>query len=315
MTKHRTTFGRRTLIGGAFAWLTLIGRAEGTESGGDEFAEVEAIAKKAGLRGFGKVETTHFLGVGDATPAYREEATRACESVAVEYLKVLKAKGFAELALTDAKLTVVILAEAASYSAFVGRRDEGIAVGGHYDLDTNRLVVFDFRPSQGKVDASAARINSFTLGHEACHLISFNSGLLDRRGDVPLAISEGFATYGETWRPKGRGKVGANNLDRLRGLSPPGSKPPAWIPIDRLIADDELLVREETRDAAYAEAWALVHTMLETPASVERLKAYLRAIRARNDSTHRAADAAAHFGDLTGLDAEVRRAVRRMMPR
>ncbi len=52
------------------------------------------------------------------------------------------------------------------------------------------------RSNDGGRNAST-RVNTFTLVHEAIHQLTYNTGLLDRQADVPVAISEGLATFGE----------------------------------------------------------------------------------------------------------------------
>src|SRR5262249_33190682 len=137
------------------------------------------------------------------------EALEICEALAKDFLKHFKEKEFPVVA-PDHRLTVVLLADAPSFAKFLGS-EEGEAVAGIYDLDTNRLVVFDNR---GNGVALAARANTVALVHEATHQLCFNTGLLDRKGDVPLCISEGLATYGEVRRPRGPDRVGSLNRER-----------------------------------------------------------------------------------------------------
>ena len=49
-----------------------------------------------------------------------------------------------------------------SYAAFLGE-DPGPAVGGHYDLEKNYLVTFDFREIGREGAVAAERINTRTL--------------------------------------------------------------------------------------------------------------------------------------------------------
>ena len=41
------------------------------------------------------------------------------------------------------------LKDQASYAAYLGVKPGDAVGGGHYELDTNRLVIFDFRPGAG----------------------------------------------------------------------------------------------------------------------------------------------------------------------
>ena len=47
-----------------------------------------------------------------------------------------------------------------------------------------------------------------TLSHEATHQLTFNTGLLNRKGDVPMCIAEGLAVYGEIRSGPGRNEPG-----------------------------------------------------------------------------------------------------------
>ena len=61
--------------------------------------------------------------------------------------------------------------------------------------------------------------NVRTLAHEATHQLTFNTGLLNPRGDVPVSIIEGLACYGETRRLRGRNEPGLLNSPRLDDLA------------------------------------------------------------------------------------------------
>lgn len=290
------------------AWLRLAAAIGWTSvaRAGDDAAEVEAKARRAGLAGFGRVESAHYLGLGDAPAGFIEEAVAACEAVAAEFVKHFRDKGFADVAMPAGKLTVVVLADGESYRKFTGE-DPDSAVGGHYEPDTNRLVMFDFRGRRGQA-ATPERLNTIALVHEATHQLTFNTGLLDRRGDVPLCVSEGLAMYGETWRPKSRGKVtiGLVNYPWLKGLEMADREGMPWIALDRLLVEDRLLDDEATRNAARAESWMLVHACLKDPKRLPGFRAYLAAIKGRRDPSHRLDDARAHLGDLGRLNADLR---------
>ena len=139
-----------------------------------------------------------------------------CEPLSDAFLAEFRKLGF-KLALPRERMTVITLKNKASYDAYCGVV-AGDEVGGHFDLETNRLVVFDFRSKRAELAATAERVNTFTLVHEGMHLLSYNSGLLDRKQDVPAAIAEGLATYGELWRPKGRGKIGHRQSAQAQGF-------------------------------------------------------------------------------------------------
>lgn len=302
---------RRLLLGSlAAGWgLIAVGRAGADDA--KEQADIEALARKAGLPPFRSSRTEHYFGIGDAPDAYREQALRIGKALATAFQKHFRGKGF-DVALPTHRLTVVALAGPDSYAAYLGE-DPGQAVGGHYDLDTNRLVIFDFRPGATNLAADPERVNTLTLIHEATHQLTFNTGLLDRPGDVPLCLSEGLAMYGELWRPAGRPPLGSINTPRLQALAQARDQAAAWIPIDRLLSDDEPLRAEATRQQAYAQSWLWVHAMLTDRASIPRFRAYLDAIRPRREPEHRLDDAMRHLGNLERLDRTLQQAARRLI--
>jgi hypothetical protein len=266
-----------------------------------DIAEVQARARKAGLGMLRSRTTAHYLGLGDAPAKFQSEALGLCEGLAQDYLKHFKDKGFA-IEPPGRRLTLVILAGAREFAAFLGE-EQPAEVGGIYDLDTNRLVIFDNRAEGG---ARAARANSVTLFHEATHQLTFNTGLLDRRGDVPLCISEGLAMYGEVRRPGGRASIGAVNAERLPLLVQAVQSGRGWVPVRDLFAN-ETFEGGESQQLAYAESWLLVSYLLRTKARLPGFRAYLEAIRGRRDASKRLQDAQAHLGDLAKLDAALAR--------
>jgi hypothetical protein len=300
------------LAGGA--GLGLRWPAAGAEAVDQEVAQVEERARKAGLEAFRSSLSEHYLGIGDAPDAFRDAALKRCEALASTYLLYFQDKGFA-VALPARKLTAVILKDQASYLAFAGQAP-GANVGGHYDLDTNRLVIFDFRPGAGQAQQPAVgnpeRVNSFTLSHETTHQLTFNTGLLERTADVPLAVSEGLAMYAELWRPDVKSSLGMINRPRLEVLLNPANPPVQWIPLEKLLTDDALLQQAATEQLACAEAWVFVHYALRTTAALPKFRTYLDTIRPRRDAANRRADAIAALGDLDRLDLALRKHARRL---
>jgi hypothetical protein len=276
----------------------------------DDLAAIAAHGQKVGLPAFERTQTAHFLAIGDATSAFRAAALNACEKMADDYLNHMQVKGFTHLAFPKKRMTVVTLGDSNSYAAYTGDPAD-LVIGGHYERDTNRLVMFDFRGNRN-VGAAAERINSFVLFHETSHQLTFNIGLLNPKGDVPLCIAEGMAAYGEVWRPERRGFVGQINKDRL-GVLPASTKAlrDAWIPLPTLLKDDEQLRDKATQQLAYAESWALIHAHLKNPDRTPKLRAYLTEIFKRDDASRRLEDAEKHLGDLTKLDAALRSYIRK----
>ncbi len=275
----------------------------------DPVEGIKAKGRAAKLQPFESSEAEHFVGVGDAPVKYRLEALGLCESFASDYFVHFRGKGFT-IEWPPEKLPVVILAGPQSYAAFEGTFvDE--AVGGHYDLEANWLVTFDFRGSPigpRVVGAADPRLdNTLALVHETFHLLSYNTGFLSRKADIPLCLTEGLATYAETWRPGRKGTIGAINVRRRKGLELALKEGLRWLPIKDLLARDKLLTDPKTEQAAYAESSMLVAKLLKDPERLPRFRELLRAIQKSDDPARRVPLAATHLGDLDKLDKDIRR--------
>ena len=293
---------RRSWLLGALA-ASLAGAAP--RAGHPRLDAIRAKGRQAGMEGFDESESPHYLAIGDAPKRFREEALAVCEGVAADFFKYFDDKKF-DLSWPVEKLVIVTLMGPKSYAKFEGGfLDE--AVGGHYDLDANRLVMFDFRgPGANPKAAIAEQDNTLVLVHEATHQLTYNSGLLNLKSDVPLCISEGLATYGETWSPRHHSGFGAVNLRRRKGLEQGRQQGVAWIPIATLLADDKPLTDPKAQQVAYAESWLLINKLLKDPARLHGFRDYLQALKSQPDPTRRLELATAHLGDLGQLDKAVR---------
>jgi hypothetical protein len=259
-----------------------------------EEMEVRAQAREAGLGPLVSRSTPEYLVIGDAPRAFQEEALKICEGLQTDYLEHFREKKLPAEKPSE-RLTVVVLSGPQAFAAFQGIAQDH-AVGGEYDLETNRLVIFDNRAREA-AGPNVRRANTVSLVHEATHQLTFNTGLLDRTGDVPACVSEGLAMYAEVRPPKGgREKVGSVNRQRLEVLR--AGAP--WFPVAKLLTEEALLADPQTAQPAYAESWLLVHYLLSQ--KPEAVRAYLEAIRPRRDAKHRLQDARACFGDLEQLD-------------
>jgi Protein of unknown function (DUF1570) len=299
------------------AWLlTALANAASASVWGDEddlLGAIRARGVKVGLGAFGVNTSDHFSAIGDAPEDFRQETLDVCESLAKSYQAHFHQKGF-NVSPPKQRLNLVVLLGAKSYASFVGD-DLGPAVGGHYDQDENYLVTFDFTQPGQRPAVAAARTNTRTLAHETTHLLTFNTGLLDRQADVPRCISEGLGTYAETWRPKGRGKFGQVNSEWLKVFVLNRGKIKDWLPIAKLLTEDGLFDGKETMNMAYAECWTMVHTLLSTEKGLPKFRRYLDLIRLRRDPANRLKDARKALGDLDELDGEVSRNAVRLIRR
>src|SRR5436305_1099469 len=88
---------RAWLFAAAVGGWSLVARAAEPQPSADEekeIADIQARAKKAGLRPFKYSMTEHYLGIGDAPSAYRTRALELCKSIGKTYQKQFHDKGF-----------------------------------------------------------------------------------------------------------------------------------------------------------------------------------------------------------------------------
>jgi hypothetical protein len=139
--------------------------------------------------------------------------------------------------------------------------------------------------------------------------LTLNTGLLDRRGDVPACIIEGLAMYGEVRKFTGRTAPGQVNRMRIHDLAAMQRRRIPWIPIAQLLADDHQVKDGATHEGllAYAESWLLVDYLMKEPSRLLGFRAYLELIHGRRDGNRRLEDARMHLGDLDRLDEDLRR--------
>src|SRR5208337_3532750 len=194
-----------------------------------------------------------------------------------------------------------------SYAALLGEAP-GKDVGGHYDLESNRLVIFDFRPQQEAIAAQAEEKNLFSLVHETAHQLSFNTGILNRQADVPVCVSEGLATYVELWRPRVKNAIGGVNEKRMEALR----QAVDWMQIGDLLADDTAF-EPKTAQLAYAESWLLVHYLLRASSRQPRFRQYLAEVQGSNKPADRPRIAEKTLGPLAKLDHELKDEARKYL--
>ncbi len=290
------------------SWGTRAAGAGPRQGADADLKAIEAKGAEAGLGPFRSVESRHYRVAGDAPEGFLRLTLRDCEAVAVDYFDHYRAQGF-DLKRPEGRLSAVALADARSYAAFLGGQPDR-SNGGRYDRASNRLYVYDFRPQGANGDLRAGHVNLIFLAHEATHQLAFNTGLLDRLGDVPRSISEGLALYGEIRRPDGSSPPGQVNAMRLTDLARKQRQGLAWIPLPRLLADDRPFSDPSQLDLtllAYAQSWLLVYHLMSDPALLPRFRDYLRAIAPRRDPKDRLDDAKGHLGSLDLIDRDLRK--------
>jgi Protein of unknown function (DUF1570) len=307
---------RRSLVKSVLVALSGLGsgsvvagqepKSPGRATEAEEIAKVEKLARDARLGPLDKARSVHFLAVGDAPESHQSEALTICEALGEAFLVHFRARGF-NPEYPEGRLTVIALRDRNSYAALL-ENAPGMDVGGHYDLETNRLVIFDFRPQQEAVAGQAERVNLFTLVHETAHQLSFNTGILNRQVDLPVSVSEGLATYVELWRPGVKNAIGGVNRPRIEALRQAAD----WIQIGDLLADDTAF-EPKTQQLAYAESWLLVHYLLRSRSLQPRFRQFVAEVQVANKATERLRIAEKVLGPLAKLDHELKNEARKYL--
>jgi hypothetical protein len=301
---------RRGLLVSALGLLAgrMIRAQETVRPDDPELSAVRTRLEELRLRPVRWKASERYLVVGDAPEAFLGQALALCDALAKDYLSHFQARGFAVERQAE-RLTVVVLSGPEAYGAYLGVPAEA-AVGGHYDLDTNRLVLFDNR---ARADAGplVALANRVSLMHEATHQLTFNTGLLDRRAEIPLCVSEGLAMYAETRSPDGRGRIGQVNRERLDVLR--ATRP--WPKAAELFASDAVLDAPESEQVGYALSWLLVYHLMQPGDRLAGFRKYLASLKAGAKGGNRVARAEAALGELGRLDGELVRTATRLARR
>jgi Protein of unknown function (DUF1570) len=277
-----------------------------------DLAEVERKLQEAGVGPIHRIGSTHYQAVGDAADVFMKSILGDCEQLAVDYLKHFKARGF-EVKAPEQTLILLVFRDDHSFGKFfrmpslpeAASKGIGAQMTGAYDRSTNLLNVFDWR--NVPMASRTSHLNVQTVAHEGTHQLTFNTGLLNRTGDVPLCIVEGLGTYGEPRKVVGPSQLGRINLRRLDDLAKL-RRVVDWIPLRDLIANDSIL-REGLVvrvSLAYSLSWLLVHYLLNEEQATAGFRDYLNAIRTRKSPDHRLEDAKTHLGDLDALDRNLK---------
>ena len=138
--------------------------------------------------------------------------------------------------------------------------------------------------------------------HELAHQLSFNGGMVNRQGDVPVWLAEGLACYCEGTEGGRWLGIGARNPHRIDTLAkyPPGEGP--VLPLRSLVSNDDWLHKpnEKTILLGYARSWALFRMLMEERPTA--LRKYMATVYTRRTPDHRFADFAESFGEFTKLE-------------
>jgi len=273
-----------------------------------DLADVEKKLKDVGIDRVHRLTSAHYQAIGDAAEVFMKSALIDCEQLAVDFLKHFKARGF-DLHAPERTLILLVFRDDRSFGRFfhipslpeAASKGIGAQMTGAYDRSTNLLNLFDWR--NVPMASRTPHRNTHTIAHEGTHQLSFNTGLLERSGDIPVSIVEGLGTYGEPRKVMGPSPLGRINLRRLDDLAKI-QRVERWIPLRELIVNDAIL-REglvSRVSLAYAQSWLLIHFLMNDDEFTLRFRHYLNVVRARKTPEHRLDDAEKHLGDLDDLD-------------
>ncbi len=286
--------------------LARIGQGpNATEPAEQDLKRALTSVQKVTNRSIQIMRSNHFQAVGDASESFMKITLGDCERIAQGYFDHFRAKGF-DVRDPDRRLTLIVFVDDRQFRSF----NKGVArwVLGLYKPTDNWLVLFDFRNATSqRLRQQGYQANMLNLAHEATHLLAYNTGLLNRQGDVPRAITEGIATYSEARKVQGQSEPGQINSLRLDDLAHIQRRV-NWISVAELLTDEKAAFGP-TQDRlllAYAESWLLVYHLMTTPSRLTQFRAYLKSISKRTDAVHRRQDAEASFGSLDQLDRDVR---------
>lgn len=277
-------------------------------------------------------ESPRFKALSNAGDDFSKLRLGNCELIYDLYFDHFLKKGFT-LREPPSKLMVAIFDNQAGFSAYVGQLMPS-AVTGLYHPKSNRLVVYDFGQNEAFLaqkkslqemgrrirtdmerrrfqETIQRRANEFRTGtnistvmHEVAHQLSFNTGLLNRDGDVPVWLAEGLACYCEptdgssVWQG-----IGEDNPERVGTLADPRSGGGKRIRLTDLVGGDEWLRGKEGAKMAlvgYAQSWALFRMLMEERPA--QMRAYLAMVYQRKAENWRLDDFGRAFGDLNRLE-------------
>jgi hypothetical protein len=293
---------------------------------GEEFCrEMAKLIERAELAPTVRYESKHFLALSNAGEGFSGARLRDCELIYNCFWDHFLKKGF-ELHEPDTQLMMAVFDSRAGFQAYLGK-EVPTFFSGMYQRDTNRFVTYDFGQNEGllaakraaarsmrRIDSQILRqrsldginrwasgrrgdVNVATMMHEVAHQLTFNCGMLNREGDVPVWSAEGLACYCEatsdgTWQ--GIGEISA---ERAVPLAEAIHEKRALLSVRDLVSSEQWLRRKSNEQnilLGYAQSWALMRMLLEE--QPREVRAYLSLIYPRRTPDHRLVDFAEIFG-------------------
>jgi hypothetical protein len=290
------------------------------------------LAEKHDLAPMTRYDSKHFAAITNADQSFSELHLRHCETIYTAFYDHFRDKGF-QINKPSGKLMVAVFDTQGGFEAYLGQRMPP-AITGLYDRQSNRLVVYDFgqnsaflaqkqaaqQASKGTAASDLERqqhaatisrraqdfrsdANVGTIMHEVAHQLSFNSGMLNREGDVPLWLGEGLACYCEATDSGSWLGIGEPNQERILGLIMGSKSNNGLMPLETLIESDDWLRGQSNTQTVllgYAQSWALFRMLMEQ--RPKAMQSYLELIKKRKTPDYRVDDFRQAFGkDLEKL--------------
>lgn len=310
----------------AFALLLAGSAPAADETAARQFLrDMVRLARDNRLAPVERLDSKHFVAVGNATEDFTDEQLYNCETIYPLFFDHFRKKGFV-VREPAGSLHLAIFDSQAGFEAFLGQR-MSVATTGVYHRASNRLVIYDYagnrsfmankkkaeelgrqlatvqdrqRFSAGVSQRAAVRradANVGTVMHEVAHQLSFNSGLLNREGDVPLWLAEGLACYCEATSNGAWQGIGEANPMRAQALAGPARGKGSFLPLAALVRSDDWMGKTKSVDEVllgYGQSWALFRMLMEE--RPKALRRYLLAIHRRTTPERRLDDFADVFG-------------------
>jgi hypothetical protein len=283
-----------------------------------------------------RYDSRHFVALSNTDDRFSEGRLRECELMYRLFYDHFRRKAFAPR-VPAGKLMVALFDNHGGFEAYLGRKMSPL-ITGIYHPATNRLVMYDYGQNRAfqaakqqaarngqelqlqmdrlqYLDGVERRAKEFrtdtniaTMMHEVAHQLSFNCGMLNRAGDVPLWLAEGLACYCEATVNGAWQGVGEPNPERQAVLAAAIQSQSQLLELHELVEDDQWLGGKgdpRTVLLGYAQSWALFRLLMEE--RPRALAAYLRLIYDRPTRDRRLADFEQAFGrDLSRLGRRYR---------
>jgi hypothetical protein len=269
-----------------------------------------------------RFESKHFICLSNTEDEFTMMRLRNCELIYNLFLDHFYRRGF-PVREPGYKMMVAAFDSQSGFEAHIGQRMPA-GITGVYMKDSNRLVIYDINrnnfivakrehitntsrhifsdldrmryvETEGRKTRELANdVNISTTMHEVAHQLSFNCGLLNREGDVPLWLAEGLACYCESTRDGNWQGVGEPNPDRIDTLSQAMAGRFPLLKLETLIDSDLWMRDAASAVAAYAESWALFRMLMEE--RPQEFRKYINRVYTRKSNGFRLADFQWAFG-------------------